>query len=136
MLGYAGLIPFIISAAGIWFASDNMVRIFDQALLTYAACILAFMGAIHWGQAMLANSDSWQLGLSVIPSLFAWLALNVPSPWGYSILIICFAVLCVVDSVATRFNLLPAWYPRMRIPLTVIVVVSLIIGAFGSLNID
>jgi hypothetical protein len=136
MLGYAGLIPFIISAAGIWFASDNMARIFDQALLTYGACILAFMGAIHWGQAMLANSNSWQLGLSVIPSLLAWLALNLPSPWGYSILIICFAVLCVVDSVATRSNLLPAWYPHMRIPLTVIVVVSLIIGAFGSLNID
>lgn len=135
LLGYMGLIPFIITATGVWVASDDMARLLDQALLSYAACILAFMGAIHWGQAMLSKANTWQLGLSVIPSLLAWLALNLPSSWGYSLLIISFIGLCIMDGIATRRELSPAWYPRLRIPLTAIVVVFLSIGAFGSLRV-
>ncbi len=134
LLGYAGLIPFIVSACGIWLASTGMAVVLNQALLSYAACILAFMGAIHWGYAMRSNADSWQLGLSVLPSLFAWLALNLPLPWAYAILTINFILLCIFDGVASRSGLLPWWYPSLRVPLTAIVVMSLIIGAFGAVR--
>ena len=131
ILGYAGLIPFVVSGIGIWFVPTSQVEMLDKALLTYAACILAFMGAIHWGVALNSNANSWQLGASVLPALLAWLALNTPFPWVYSILIISFVVLCIVDSIATRSNYLPAWFPRLRTPLTLVVVLSLISGAIG-----
>jgi len=132
VLGYAGLIPFLVLGVGLWFVPPGLVEMFDRALLTYAACILAFMGAIHWGIAMNRDVNSWQLGLSVVPALVAWLALNISSSWDYSILIIGFALLCVVDSLATRRKHFPGWYPRLRIPLTSVVVLSLISGALAS----
>lgn len=132
MLGYAGLIPFVVLGVGLWFVPPGLAEMFDRALLTYAACILAFMGAIHWGMAMSEDANSWQLGLSVLPALLAWLALNISPSWEYSVLIIGFALLCMVDSLATRHKLFPGWYPSLRIPLTLVVVLSLISGALGQ----
>lgn len=132
ILGYAGLIPFLVFGIGIWFVPPGLAEMVDRALLTYAACILAFMGAIHWGMAMNGDANSWQLGLSVLPALVAWLALNIPFPWEYSILILGFVALCIVDTLATRPKFLPGWYPRLRIPLTIVVVLSLISGALGQ----
>ena len=52
LLGYAGLIPFISGAIGIWITPTAWRADVLTALLHYAAVILAFMGAIHWGLAM------------------------------------------------------------------------------------
>ncbi len=134
ILGYAGLIPFVVLGVGMWFVPSSQQEILNKALLSYAACILAFMGAIHWGLAMTAHANSMQLGLSVLPALLAWLALNSALTWSYSILIIGFVLLCFADSISTRQRNLPNWYPRLRVPLTLIVVVSLISGAFAAIS--
>lgn len=134
ILGYLGLLPFVFFAVTVWIAPDQQIVILNKLLLTYAACILAFMGAVHWGYAMVANANSWQLGLSVLPALLGWLALNMPSHWGYSVLIVSFVILCFADGRATQNNLAPAWYPRLRTPLTIVVILSLISGAFGVLT--
>ena len=49
LLGYAGLIPFISGAIGIWITPTASRADVLTALLHCAAVILAFMGAIHWG---------------------------------------------------------------------------------------
>ena len=78
-LGYAGLIPFVSGALGVWVAPSGWRPFVMTALLDYAAVILAFMGAIHWGLAMRAQASDerakLQLGLSVIPALLGWVAI-------------------------------------------------------------
>jgi len=127
-LGYAGLIPFVICSAMLWFVDQPLLEYMSDALLLYAAIILSFMGAIHWGLGI-ANADAPSarlLVISVIPPLIAWFAAFLPTPVQLSVLYLTFAALCVFDSREARAGRAPSWYPRLRVPLTVVVVVSLI----------
>lgn len=129
-LGYAGLIPFVVLSAAIWLAPANYQVLINQALLLYASLILAFMGAVHWGLAMLRTDHNYQpqLGISVIPALLAWFALFLPEILNYSVLIIGFALLCLFDTHMTKTGRAPNWYPQLRSPLTTVVVACLIVA--------
>jgi positive regulator of sigma E activity len=134
ILGYAGLIPFIGLALGLWVMPDQYRPDLNHALLTYAAIILSFMGAIHWGTAIeLKNHEQKiQLGISVIPPLVAWLALLLPLVYSYSVLIVTFSGLCIFDASMTKRGKLPDWYPLLRVPLTTVVVATLITALLAN----
>jgi len=127
-LGYSGLIPFVTLSTALWFVDESWKALAGNALFDYASVILAFMGAVYWGLQMQAHSrpDARLLVLSVIPALIAWFASFLPVSYGLSILYVAFTGLCILDSLSTKQGLLVAWYPKLRIPLTVIVVLSLI----------
>jgi len=127
VLGYAGLIPFIFFSLLSW-VDYTFVKDPHYYLISYAAIILSFMGAIHWGVAMSNVSDksNQQLGISVIPPLLAWLALLLPVIYGYGILIISFSFLCLMDKALNKRGVLPEWYYPMRVILTYVVVLCLI----------
>jgi len=135
LLGYAGLIPFVLLSAALWLAPASYQVLINQALLLYASLILAFMGAVHWGLAMLQSDldDQRQFLFSVIPALVAWLALFLPEILNYSVLIIAFALLCLFDTRMSKSGRAPSWYPRLRSPLTTIVVASLLLAQFQYL---
>ena len=127
-LGYAGLIPFVALAAAAWVVSGAGRPWLDNALLTYGAVILSFMGAVHWGLAMRERGtvDGRQLLASVVPPLVAWFAAFAPASINYPVLIVAFALLCLFDGRMARVGKAPAWYPKLRTPLTAVVVLSLI----------
>lgn len=139
LLGLAGLIPFLTGALGIWFTPVGWRPFVLAALLDYAAVILAFMGAIHWGLAMRAEEDSlnaqMQLGLSVIPPLVGWAAVSFGLPVGLSIplFILAFIGLYLADVRAVRLGLAPIWYKPLRKPLTMVVSLSLLVAWGGVL---
>ncbi len=137
-LGYAGLIPFVVLSAAIWLAPADYQVLLNQALLLYASLILAFMGAVHWGLAMLRTDNNYQpqLGISVIPALLAWFALFLPEILNYSVLIIAFALLCLFDTQMTKTGRAPSWYPQLRSPLTTVVVACLIVAQLQYLPIN
>jgi hypothetical protein len=128
VLGYAGLIPFVAGAVLLWTTPAVHHGYLRAVLQSYAAIILAFMGAIHWGLAMRDEKlvSRTQLGLSVLPALSGWLALAwLPVQQIYLVLIIAFIILAMADVRATRLGLTPQWYPKLRMPLTTIVVIAL-----------
>lgn len=130
-LGYGGLVPFVASVVAFWAAPLRLHGFVLYSLLTYSAVILSFMGAIHWGLAMRDEgvSSPLQLGLSVVPPLVGWVALALSPMMSFAVLIIAFIVLYVADAHAARRGLAPSWYPRLRLPLTVIVVLCLVTSA-------
>ncbi len=135
-LGYAGLIPFVTLAVVLWNAPEIYLEQIHQALLSYAAIILSFMGAVHWGMAMAQKDQSikpFQLAVSVIPALIAWFSSMTSPIWNYSILIFTFILLCLIDSFFVKQEDAPDWYLLLRIPLTVVVVISLIIAQLSLL---
>ncbi len=134
ILGFAGLIPFVVFSLASWL-SLPYVEDAHSLLSTYAAVILSFMGAVHWGAAMTtAHAQvNQQLGWSVLPALLAWLALLLPTLYGYSVLIISFSLLCIADRQLVMRNYLPAWYAPLRTVLTTVVVVCLLVAALASL---
>ena len=51
-LGASGLIPFILLAGALWISPVDYHPVLHDWIRTYAAVILSFIGAIHWGVAM------------------------------------------------------------------------------------
>ena len=143
LLGYSGLIPFVSGALCVWLAPQAMQAPIMTALLNYTAIILAFMGAIHWGLAMAVGTvrdDSitgapLQLGLSVIPALIGWTAVSfgLPATFALPVLLLAFIGLYLADLRAIALGLAPPWYRALRLPLTLIVTLSLLTAWAGAL---
>lgn len=125
VLGYLGLIPFVAGALLMWV--PPLAILAERAVLSYGAVILSFMGAVHWGLAMHSTHPARdrQLALSVLPALVAWVALLLPPLAAFPVLIVSFTALNAVDRQAVAMGAAPRWYPTLRFPLTVIVVVCL-----------
>ena len=97
-------------------------------LTVYAAVILSFIGAVHWGLAMNGAHTlaRWQLGLSVAPALAAWLLLVTLPPWSALIgLGVAFLVVLAGDLLAIKYGLAPTGYARICVVSTGVVCASL-----------
>lgn len=98
LLGYAGLIPFVVLSAFLWIFPDSIYKdIVIFSLLAYGVTIVSFLGAIHWGLAMQQNTpNQFLLVWGVIPSLLGWISLLFGSVNGLPLLAatlwLCFAV--------------------------------------------
>ena len=136
-LGGLGAVPFIGLAVAIPFLNDPPRTLVAHALVAYGATILSFLGGVHWGLAIGSRSGAEngklpaRLILSVVPSLAGWAALLVPETTGLFILAMAVAAMLWVDIRATRVGQAPPWYPKLRIPLTCVVVATLLIGAIA-----
>lgn len=135
-LGAFGLIPFV---AGTLLILSSDAGWAYEALRFYAASILAFMGGVQWGLAMTAVGSTdgdgpvlWQrLSMSVLPALIAWLALLLDAPYDLLIIAVAFGLLLTSDLAAMKSGWAPAWYARLRIPLTTVVLICLVIAAWA-----
>ena len=133
-LGGLGLLPFVICASALFADNDNLTSRSTQALVTYGAIILSFLGGIHWGLAIDAESKtganitSWLI-LSVIPSLIAWAALLAPTKIGFLVLAAALSMMLWVDILATRSGETPLWYPKLRLPLSLAATAALLLGS-------
>lgn len=97
-LGYAGLLPFVAGALAVWWSRALSEQSLPaDALATYAALIVSFLGGIHWGLGfVLAPPSPRRFVWGVMPSLGAWPALLMPPAPGLALLglllIVCYAV--------------------------------------------
>ena len=133
LLGIAGVIPFVGAVAIIIFGPPRHVEAATFSLLAYGAIILSFLGGILWGSILargitdIGNGQIRLLVIGVLPSLCGWVALLVGPNIGLPLMAIAFLFVLVVDLSSTRDGLLPPWYPRLRIPLTISVALLLLI---------
>jgi len=132
LLGYGGLIPFV-GLAILSIAESAHGIMYRGALLLYGAVILSFVGAIHWGAAMLAErlSDQTRRACfiwSVVPALIGWLTYILSPIAAALILVLGFLLQCWRDDVMAQSIHWPAWYLPLRIRLTIVACASLLIG--------
>jgi hypothetical protein len=134
-LAFAGALPFVAGALGVWLLPGERGLWAGFALQTYGAVILSFLGGIHWGLAMAGTRDGTpdarQFGASVVPSLLGWVALLLPQPAGLVLLAFGFVSQFLYDRRAAARGFAPAWYPALRQPLTIVVVFCLAVAALG-----
>lgn len=130
-LGLTGAIPFAAGTFANLFpdAWPDLTAVADLAVRTYGAVILSFLGGVRWGLGMHKEREarSRALALSVVPALFGWFALFLPAPWTFPALVVGFAVQGFWDVKTSAGDGAPAWYPRLRIPLTLVVCLLLIL---------
>lgn len=130
-LGTAGLVPFVVLTSALYALPEANAPVLLLWLTGYAAVVLSFVGAIHWGVAMVhARMPEAERGVymawSVVPALAGWMGLLLPAEGGLLLLGAAFAVHYAVDrQFAQRFEL-PRWYLRLRGGLTSVVVLCLL----------
>ncbi len=121
MLGLAGLIPFAGLAALALVGPESWSATVLKALAYYGATILAFMGGCRWGFAAAGlgrGPELRTLAWAVAPSLWAWVALMLPPPFEKEMLGLGLLILYVMDLRLTAEGGAPAWWPQLRLPLT------------------
>ena len=129
-LGYAGLAPFVGLALAVRFLPPHNREFCTFALISYAAVITSFLGAIHWGLAMrdAKNTPTAPYFWGVIPSLVAWLALLSSSVVGLWVLAVLLWFCYAVDRSVYLTHQLQGWLP-MRLRLTVVASASCVFVA-------
>jgi len=123
-LGYGGLLPFVGTALVCWLEPNHRYFWFEM-LLAYGAVILSFVGALHWGFAMVhpgaaGRPVNGMYAWSVMPSLLGWLALLVQPAAGATLLIAGFLAQYWQDLRLAKVLPLPTWYLPLRLQLTVV----------------
>jgi len=146
LLGNLGLVPLFVLALVAWPWSGPVAVHVELALTAYAAVVLSFLGAVHWGLALanpgLNKTQSWNaFGWGVAPSLLGWLAvlmllLGVPSSIVFAFLIGDLLLARLMDGVLIRmYATAPAdWYIALRSRLTVAASLCLLVALLAALS--
>jgi hypothetical protein len=132
-LGYGGLLPFLLLAPAV-LLDHHHGPVFSDLLYAYAAIILSFVGALHWGFAIglpdLEPARRRSLFLwSVVPALIAWPAAFLDPQLASLLLIVGFVLHYRQDRRLVRVASLPRWYLPLRLHLTVVASLCLLVAA-------
>ena len=135
-LGYGGLLPFLVLAPAS-LVDPQHARLWNEALLTYAAVILTFVGALHWGFAMVlrdlgASRRTRCFVWSVVPALLAWSAFLLSPMLASLLLVTGFLAHYWQDRLLVAASHLPTWYLPLRFRLTTVAWLCLMAGAFAE----
>lgn len=140
VLGVAGLIPFVwgaateVSPGAFAFGLERFGPRFvgPYVGLAYGTIILGFMSGVLWGFATRATGQAAAVGyaLSVIPALWAFLFVG-NGPVGSAIWLgLGYVLLLGLDYMFWKQGLAPAWWMRLRVGLTAVVLACLSVTAF------
>lgn len=102
-LAYLGLLPFIGGAVLAWLlpgVGDDTLEAHAfvmRGLSIYAATVISFLGALHWGAAMQrGDAETAVFAWSVVPALLAAVAALMPAYAGLVVhgllLLVCYGV--------------------------------------------
>jgi len=128
VLGIGGLIPFYALAALAW--QDGLRHWALDTVTGYAAVILAFLGAVHWGRALSDLDQRNHIGtllFGIMPAMIGWLAIMLPVEFGLPMMIAGLVFVWGSEQMAF-FDVLPAWYRHLRHLLTAGAVLALMIA--------
>lgn len=131
-LGYLALVPFFVGAVLVWTIDDDLRPGASLALATYAAVVLSFIGAIHWGLGFRQERPAASLFVwGVVPSIVAWIAALVPFRAGLVAQALMLAVCFLVDRRVYLREGVERWLP-LRLSLTIPAALCCLVGAFGN----
>lgn len=136
-LGYLALVPFVVGAVSVWVIDANLRDAdlrpgISLALSAYAAVVVSFIGAIHWGLGFRQEHPTTSLFVwGVVPSIVGWIGVLLPFRSGLVMQALMLAICYLVDRRVYAREGVAAWLPLRR-RLTIPAVLCCLAGAFGS----
>ena len=153
LLSVAGLIPFIVICITILFdplASQTAI----QALISYGAVILSFVGAVHWGFALrevahpingeplppaVLGSERQLLVFGIVPAVIGWIALLALIHFGAPslavfILLVGFFAAIVAETIGKGRGVVASNYLALRWGVSIVVLLILTLILFAVLS--
>ncbi|HKU97763.1 MAG TPA: DUF3429 domain-containing protein [Vineibacter sp.] len=128
LLGTASVIPCVAAAIAATLASSPTLRLYGYvALISYSACVISYLGAIHGGLALRDTPlSAARLAAAATAPLLAWLALALGERNGLLMMAAVLLLVLAYDITAARRGWIAPWYPRLRWPLTGVMLVCLL----------
>jgi hypothetical protein len=129
ILGLAGLLPFLAHALFAWLSPPAELIGVLRSQAHYAAAILTFVGALHWGvtiasPSVMDGAAVSRLLWSVTPALFAWIVTLYPADVSLPLLFGGLLVALVMDWVLYRGTPVPRWFLTLRTVLSGVALAS------------
>lgn len=118
MLGWFGVLPFLLAWAGV---SMGHEKIGLPLFIAYSAVILSFLGGIRWAQALAGHLPKQDFLYSVIPSLLAWVCLMLRPEFALVGLALGFAGTAYLD-ISGRPLYAPRAFITLRLRLSLAVI--------------
>ena len=134
-LGLAGYVPFGVLTLGTLFGGVH-APIAQALLIGYAAVILSFLGGIRWGIGLVAQDGERQaliLALSIVPSLWAWVAAFIGGSIAFLMFAIGFVAMGWWDNKLVAEGGAPGWFGSLRLILTGVVTLTMLGASFAAL---
>ena len=128
-LGVLAVVPFVAGAAAGWIADPALRPSAAAALSAYAAVVIAFIGAIHWGLGFVRERPAGRLFVwGVVPSIVAWLALLLSPRAGLAVHAAILVTCYLVDRAVYPREGVADWLP-LRGALTIVATLCCLAGA-------
>lgn len=132
-LGHSGWLPVaaLLAAA---LVDETWQGWTTRVATIYVATIFCFLGGIQWGFALHSSHPHIRvrrLFVSVLPSLWAMIALLLPARLSIVALVVGLALLLTYETMERADQVYPPWYLGLRTRLTLLLVAG--IGLFGVL---
>lgn len=129
LLTFAGAIPFVVLAI-----VASLPNVLHQAsaifyFTAYGAVILAFLGGMQWGVALLDDGPfgNTLLVISNVIALAAFVSLTLMSVKSALILqAIFFASVLLIDRMLLSLKIIPGWFILLRYRVSSIVIISIL----------
>jgi Protein of unknown function (DUF3429) len=123
ILGLSGLLPFVAQALFSWLSPPVELVGVLRSQVHYAAAILTFLGAVHWGVTLASPSivdtpAATRLIWGVTPALFCWIVTLYPIDMSLPLLFFGLLAALVIDLVLYRGTPVPRWFFTLRIVLS------------------
>ena len=139
ILGIGGVLPFAALALALWLLPSGQVPLMSMWLVGYGAVILTFVGALHWGVAMVhpevpERDRGLLMAWSVVPAIVAWIALGLLPLAALGVLAAMFLVQFEADRRLDRRFPVTAWFLHLRARLTAAVVLCIVLAAVNLLH--
>lgn len=144
-IALSGLLPYLIIAAWLPFASDALAPKLVEALIAYAGVVLGFLGGVRWGAELVRAPVGphhgphlgrlAMAGLQTVPGWIAVLMMTERPLWALALLTVAGFAHLNWDLAAARNGLLPAWTYRLRIALTLIATACLGVAALSVVEV-
>ena len=122
-LGYLGLAPFYLFVFGTIQLEDWQAAISNHGFVIYSMAILCFLAGTLWGRAQArSDADIFRFVTSNLLVLFSVAAVLIAQIW-LSALLLMLGYLAIFWY-ESNTEVLPIWYRRLRLHLTVGVVLA------------
>ena len=132
IIGLLGLIPYGLPIM----EKNGLVNFFEIKILDltiwYGITILCFLSGIYWGLSInisIKNNSKLNYilpALSIIPFMFAVIAVIVPNYLNIIFLVVGFLICQTLDEILFKYKVYFNWYILLRRFLTVVVVTLMI----------
>jgi hypothetical protein len=128
LLGYAGLIPFVIGPAWLAFSPGTAPEWLSAGWAGYVTLLAAFLAGTFWGFALPAiEGPNGMLGVFIASALLVltWVTMVVTSVWQLYLLALVFLLQLLADYWRERtLDTIPGYF-KLRTTLTVGAIASI-----------